>query len=169
MYHIVMPTVAKRLLRRLPYAATCLVVALAAGPAMGLAQSPAIPSYAVKSGETIRGTIANFNGAYTMYVRDVKGYVDNVTLHQGTVINPTGIRLQTGFPVSIIGHAAGTTFVADEIDTPVRYTTYRYYPYYGLGYGAYPYPYPYAYTPYFGIGFSYGWGWGWGGGWRRWH
>ncbi len=89
-----------------------------------------------------------------MYVRDVRGFVDHVTLRQGTVINPTGIRLQPGFSVTVTGHTSGSTFVADEIDTP-----YRFYGY------AYPYYYPYYYyPPYYGLSLGFGWGWGW----RRW-
>lgn len=33
-----------------------------------------------------------------MFVRDARGYLDNVTLHKGTIINPTGIRLEAGYP-----------------------------------------------------------------------
>ncbi|HUA07672.1 MAG TPA: hypothetical protein VMA98_00235 [Candidatus Acidoferrales bacterium] len=132
-------------------------IVLAGAPALGLAQgqqAPAMPSYAVGKVETIRGTIASFNGATTMYVRDVRGYIDNVTLHQGTVINPTGIRLQPGYSVTISGRTSGSTFIADEIDTP--------YHIYG-GYGYYPYP---VYPVYAGVGLRWGWGWGWG--WHRW-
>jgi hypothetical protein len=81
-----------------------------------------------------------------MYVRDKRGYVDNVQLHQGTIINPTGIQLQPGYPVTVAGRVNGNTFVADEIDTPFHYTPapvtyeYRAYPWYpapvvGLGWG----------------------------------
>jgi hypothetical protein len=137
-----------RALRVIPAAAVLLT--LASAPSVALAQNQ-MPSYAVRSGETIKGTISNFNGQYTMYVRDDRGYVDNVSLHQGTIINPTGIRLSPGFRVTVIGHTSGSTFVADEIDTPYR----------NYGY-AYPYYYPYYPYPYVGVGF--GWGWGW----RRW-
>ncbi|HTX55670.1 MAG TPA: hypothetical protein VMD47_01065 [Candidatus Acidoferrales bacterium] len=113
-----------------------------------------MPSYAVSKVETIKGTISSFTGRYTMYVRDKRGYVDNVTLHQGTIINPTGIRLQPGMSVTITGRPSGSTFLADEIDTP-----YHYYGY------AYPYPYYPYYGPYYGVGLRFGWGWG-GWGWR---
>jgi hypothetical protein len=116
-------------------------------PSLVLAQQSApMPPYAVGQDDVIRGTIANFNGATTVYVRDVHGYLDNVTLHKGTIINPTGIRLQPGFPVTISGHADGTTFVADEIDTPFHRTYAVYGP-------AYAYPV---------VGLGWGWGWhGW--------
>ena len=145
----------KRALRTLPAVAAS--ITLLGLPSLALAQP--MPSYAVRKVETIRGTISSFNGAYTMYVRDNRGYIDDVTLHQGTIINPTGIRLQPGFPVTITGRPNGSTFLADQIDTPYRIVYGYGYPYYGYGYG---YPYP-AYGP------SLGFGWGWGGrwGWRR--
>ncbi|HTU68905.1 MAG TPA: hypothetical protein VMF11_01175 [Candidatus Baltobacteraceae bacterium] len=138
---------------RVPAAAAAFI-SLAIIPAIALAQP--MPSYAVAKVETIKGTISSFNGATTMYVRDVHGYIDDVTLHQGTIINPTGIRLQPGYPVTITGRPDGRTFIADEIDTPFR-------SYYGY---AYPYYGPlYAYPPY---SLRLGFGWGWGGGWGRW-
>ncbi len=84
----------------------------------------------------------SFDGAYTMYVRDQGGYLDRVQLHQGTIINPTGIRLEGGMRVTVYGYPEGEVFVADEIDTP-----YHYRPHYP---NAYPYP---------GWGFGSGWGW----------
>jgi hypothetical protein len=106
------------------------------------------PSYARRE-DRIQGTISGFNGAYTVYVRDDRGYVDNVTLRNGTVINPTGLRLVEGQRVTIYGFAQGNTFVANQIDTPyTRWNAYGYapppppYPYY-------PYPYYYGYAPYY--------------------
>ncbi len=152
----------KQALRTLP--AVAAFIAFASAPVIGAAQQPppipsyAVPSYAVKGLETIKGTISSFNGTTTIYVRDVRGYTDDVTLHRGTIINPTGIRLQSGYPVTITGHPSGSTFVADQIDTPFR-------PVYGYGYPAYPY-YSYPYYPYPAYSLSLGWGWG-GWGWRR--
>jgi hypothetical protein len=124
-----------------------LALALAAAPLGTLAQTNApIPSYAHPAGETIKGTVRNFDGKYTMYVKDVHGYIDNISLRQGTIISPTGITLQTGFPVIITGHASGNTFVADEIVTPISIG-------YGYGYPYYPYPVAYAPYPYFSLGF----------------
>jgi hypothetical protein len=144
----------KQALRILPAVAAS--ITLLGLPAIGLAQEP-MPSYATTKVETIRGTVSSFNGTYTMYVRDVRGYIDNVTLHKGTIINPTGILLQPGFAVTISGRTSGSTFLADQIDTPYRVV-------YGYGYPYYPY-YPY---PAFNVGIGFGWGWGgWGGrGWR---
>lgn len=107
------------------------------------AQAPP-PSYAVHQ-ESIVGIVRSFDGQYTMYVRDQRGNLDRVELHQGTIINPTGLTLQSGMHVTVYGHPAGPVFVADEIDTPYRYM---------------PYPYPYAY-PYPAWGFGVNWGWGW--------
>jgi hypothetical protein len=144
-----MNTSVKRALRFFPALGASL--AFIFSPTLALAQqSASMPPYAVGKDDVIRGTIANFNGATTIYVRDVRGYIDNVTLHKGTIINPTGIRLQAGYPVTISGHADGTTFVADQIDTPFR-RVYAYGP-------AYVYPA-------LGFGWSSGWGWGWRG-WR---
>jgi hypothetical protein len=145
-----MITSVKRALRFFPPAAAPIALLLLA-PSIGLAQQsqslsmPSTPSYAVGKVDVIRGTISGFNGATTMYVRDTHGYIDNVTLHKGTIINPTGIRLEAGYPVTISGHPHGSTFVADQIDTPFR-RAYVYAP------AVYPYPYPYPIV---------GWGWGW--------
>ena len=76
----------------------------------------------------IHGRILSFDGAYALRVRDEKGYVDNVRLHQGTIINPTGLTLAPGMVVSIIGYNAGSYFAANEVDTP--YTYQAGYPYY---------------------------------------
>jgi hypothetical protein len=149
-YTAVMNSWVIRALRAIPAAAIFLALAI---PPTGSAQP--LPSYARPTGETIKGTISRFDGPTNMYVRDVRGYIDHVTLRQGTVINPTGIRLQPGFSVTVTGYNHGSTFVADEIDTPYHYYGYAY-PYY------YPYYYPY---PAYGLSLGFGWGWGrWG--WR---
>ena len=117
------------------------------------------PSYAVKM-DTIHGRIVRFDGHYALTVRDDRGYVDSVTLHDGTVINPRGLRLAAGMSVTIIGRPGGSSLLAYEIDT-------RYHEdgYYAPGYPVYPGYYPYAccYGPYYsvGIGFHLG-------GWRHW-
>jgi hypothetical protein len=146
MYASAMNSWVNRALRVLPAAAVFIAFAF---PGVGSAQP--LPSYATPPGETIKGTISRFDGPTNMYVRDVRGYIDHVTLRQGTIINPTGIRLQPGFSVTVTGRASGSTFIADEIDTPYRY---------------YGYAYPYYYYPsYYRVGLGFGWG-GWG--WRRW-
>jgi hypothetical protein len=116
------------------------------------AQAQGMPSYAkgtATGDETIQGRIASVDSKEHITIHDERGFIDDVSLHNGTVINPTGLTLAVGQPVRIYGHADGTTFAAVEIDT--RYGDAAY------AQDAYPYyPYPYAYYPY-----PY-WGWGWG-------
>jgi hypothetical protein len=172
-------------------AALSAVVALAL-PAMAGAQN-GYPSYAVGSQQSIKGTISSFDGQYSVLVQeDGKNYTDNVQMHEGTVINPTGIRLQPGMKVTVYGYANGSVFRADRIDTayPANYGYGGYpnggyggyggYPYGGYGgypYGGYGYGYPYGGYPYGGYGYGYpygGWspfwgiGIGWFGGWWGW-
>ncbi|MFY9664304.1 MAG: hypothetical protein WAK19_07605, partial [Candidatus Cybelea sp.] len=99
------------------------------------------PTYANRP--SIKGTISGFDGQWTVYMHDQKGYTDHITLHQGTIINPTGIKLLEGMKVTIYGQADGSTFQADRVD--VAYSPYSPYygsdgsPAYGYGYGGYPY------------------------------
>lgn len=115
-------------------------------PVHAWAQSPApqptIPSYArtpaPSSEETIGGSILSFQGKYGIQLRDDRGFNDNVQMHQGTIINPTGISLAAGMRVSIMGHSNGSVFAANQIDVayppPGRrayapvYPPYPYYP-----------------------------------------
>src|ERR1700730_1509139 len=124
-------------------ALVALVALAAATPLRALAQN--VPSYAeaplADGEENIHGRIVSFNGAYDLRVRDNRGYTDDVMLHQGTIINPTGITLEPGMVVSILGYNAGSYLAANEIDTP--YTFYSGVPYwqghpwnyYGSSYG----------------------------------
>lgn len=119
-----------------------------------LVASAQVPSYADPgdngggSGDAqIRGRILSFDGAYSVQVRDDKGYVDNVQLHPGTIINPTGITLSSGMVVSVLGYNQGPSFAANEVDTP--YTYYGGTPYY-LGH-----PWNY-YGPTIGLSFFFG-------------
>ena len=133
-----------------------LVTAALAAISLPAAAQASLPSYATGStDETVRGTIASVNGPKAITVRDDRGFIDNVTLHQGTIINPTGLTLAPGQKVTILGHADGAAFSANQIDTP--YQTY------GVGYYGYGYPYyggfGYAYRPYpiyGGVGFGFG-------------
>lgn len=146
----------QRALRLAPLATAA---ALSLLPLAALAQ-PSIPSDVTRE-EVIKGTISGFNGAYTVYVRDNRGNVENVTLRQGTIINPTGVRLSEGQRVTVIGFAHGNTLVANQIDTPYGISPPPYYgppppypyPYYG-GYYGYGYPAPayYPYGPFFSLG-----------------
>lgn len=114
------------------------------------AQPAKLPSYA-SGEEVIRGRIAFIDGKYHLRVRDDRGFVDNVTLHDGTVINPTGLRLSPGQSVTIMGHNGGKSFAANEIDTPYANYGYPAYAYPPYPYGYYPYPYP----PYPAFGFGF--------------
>ena len=125
--------------------AALLSVAALAAPLAAFAQqtaaapAPPPPSYArpaVNGEETIQGRIASLNGKYNLQVRDDRGFVDNVELHQGTVINPTGLQLQPGMTVTIMGYNRGPVFAANEIDTPyMSYGAVPVYPPYSVGIG----------------------------------
>jgi hypothetical protein len=155
-----MESKSKTILRAL-LAATVLASTLL--PIGARAQNGSVPSYATRE-ESIQGTISGFNGAHTVFVRDDRGYVDNITLRDGTVINPTGLRLATGQRVTVYGFTQGNTFVANQIDTPYsKYpAAYAYGPppaYYAYpGYYGYPYPYygPYYYGPSVRVGLYFG-------------
>jgi hypothetical protein len=161
------------------------VFALALPAAPMTAWAAGLPSYATGD-ETIHGRIVSIDGTYGLHLHDDRGFIDNVTLHDGTVITPTGVTLVIGQIVTIHGHAAGNAFAADEIDTPyddgpaaapaggdIPYAgdvdSYPYagdvdaypYPYAAYPYGAYPCAYVdyYACSPYgapFGIFFGFG-------------
>jgi hypothetical protein len=120
-----------------------------------------VPSYArplPAPDQQVRGRVTGFDGAYSLTVRDERGYIDNVQLHQGTIINPTGLTLAPGMVVSVLGYNAGGYFAANEIDTP--YTFYGGVPYY------YGHPW-YYYGPSISLGFFFGSGGWWHGGYYR--
>lgn len=137
---------------RLGFAAAALAGALG----IPYAAQAAIPSYAAGE-ESIHGSVVGFDGKYDMTVRDDRGFTDRVQLHDGTVINPTGLRLSGGMTVTVYGHNSGSSFSANEIDTPYH-RTYAYgYPAYGTyaPYGPYPYYYGGYYGPYGGARFGF--------------
>jgi hypothetical protein len=144
MKHSLQAAAAAAVLALVPFAAP-LGAAAQAGPPPGppAGQGPA-PSYATRSGDQqIAGTIVGFDGKYGVKLRDRRGYLDNVVMHQGTVINPTGLPLQNGMRVTIFGYNAGSAFAANEIDAQVP---------------------PVVVVPRPAIGLGVGFGWGW----RRW-
>lgn len=117
---------------------------LAAGVVAGAASAPAlaavpsaVPSFAQPASAAdarISGTVASVPGKYQLQVHDRRGFLDNVELHPGTVINPTGLALEPGMPVTIYGRPAGAQFIADTIDTPYTAVVYPYpLPYWGPG------------------------------------
>jgi hypothetical protein len=120
------------------------LVLVTAAPVNALAAA----NYAAQPGPHIQGTIASITGKYSIEVRTPSGMLDNVSLHQGTIINPTGITLEPGFRVRIYGYPDNGAFVANEIDTPYHYNQVGYVPapYWGAGYWGAPYWGP-AYWP----------------------
>ena len=131
-------------------AALFLAAPIAANAQITSGGPPNGPSYAAPAANPdaqIHGRILTFDGAYALQVKDEKGYVDNVQLHQGTIINPTGLTLAPGMVVSIMGYNAGSSFAANEIDTP--YTFYSGAPYYA----GHPWNY---YGPSVSLGFFFG-------------
>ncbi len=122
--------------------------------ALPVAAQAQVPSYGQGGGdESVHGRVASFDGAYGLRVRDERGYIDNVELHPGTIINPTGITLAPGMVVNILGYNSGSYLAANEIDTP--YTYYGGVPYYA----GHPWNY---YGPSISLGFFFG-----NGGWWR--
>jgi hypothetical protein len=129
-----------------------LVAALAlAGLVIAPMTAPAqdLPSYArpapYNQDQAVRGRIDSIDGTFHITVRDERGYLNSVELHQGTIINPTGLTLAPGMSVTILGYGQGNTFFANEIDTPYTY--------------AGPVPAPVYYGPgwwYPGFGYGYG-------------
>jgi hypothetical protein len=119
--------------------------------ALAIAALPGIAS----ADEEIQGTVQSINGTWNITVLDVNGYLDNVGLHQGTIINPTGLTLAPGMSVTILGYADGNVFEANEIDTPYQYSGPAPVPiYYGPGWW---YPgYTYGYGPSFSLVLAFG-------------
>lgn len=79
---------------------------------------PIAASAAVPGESQLHGRITAFNGRYDVHVQTRSGEIDDVTLHQGTIINPTGLTLRPGMRVTILGNRDGGSFDANEIDTP---------------------------------------------------
>lgn len=147
--------------------AAVMLASILVAPLAAVAQDE--PSYAQQSAEAagverIQGRIISFDGGYNLQVRDERGFMDRVQIHQGTIINPTGITLAPGMVVSIIGENDGDYFSGDEIDTP--YTIYGGVPYYqshawnyygtGLALGLYFGSQDWWHGSYFS-GYHYGW------------
>jgi len=109
----------------LPFSITTLPASAQAPPTYAREQAAA----AAGDDAQIRGRVSGFDGGYNLRVTDENGYADNIELHEGTIINPTGLTLEPGMVVSILGYNAGSYFAANEIDTP--YTYEGDVPYYG--------------------------------------
>lgn len=118
-----------------------------------------IPPYAAAPAQDqqIHGRIESIDGTFNLTVRDDNGYLDNIQMRQGTIINPTGLTLAAGMVVTVIGYPSGQVFNAVEIDTPYSYAGPAPTPaYYGPGWW---YPgFAYGYGPSFSLGFVVGFG-----------
>jgi hypothetical protein len=94
--------------------------AIAAALVLPVGASADALSYAKPSADrTVQGVISSINGKYGLTVHDDRGFLDNVTMHQGTVINPSGLRLAPGMRVTIAGYTNRATFDANRIAGPV--------------------------------------------------
>lgn len=94
------------------------VLALAAAAVHAPASAQALPPYATVLGTTvIRGVVIDYDGGDVLRLRDRLGYVDDVRLHQGTIITPVGQRLRPGMLVAIVGDPAAAVFEANAIRT----------------------------------------------------
>ena len=151
--------------------------ALASLAALSLpaAAQNSVPSYAMPGGETIHGTIASVNGS-ELTLRDDRGFVDRVAIHAHVAMHPADLQLAPDESVTIVGHADGRVFIADEIaltqSGPAAYgdpgdNGAAYAPDYAPAPIDYPYPYYYPYYPYYpyygygaSIGFFFGGGYG---------
>ena len=124
-------------------------------PSYGQPQGYGQPQYGQPQEETIHGRIYSINATFNITITDDNGYMDNVDLHQGTIINPTGLTLAPGMEVTIVGYGNGSAFEAMEIDTPYAYAgPAPVSEYYGPGWW---YPgYSYGYGPSFVLDFVFG-------------
>ncbi len=100
--------------------------------------------------QQIQGTVQSINSTFNITVLDSNGNLDNVELHQGTVINPTGLTLAPGMNVTVDGYDDGGQFDANVIQTPYQYSGPAPVPvYYGAGWW---YPgFAYGYGPSFSL------------------
>ena len=94
--------------------ASALAVAALMSPLTAHAQDLATnaPPGAGSNDQSVVGRIQSIDGKYHLTVLDQRGIVDSVDLHQGTVINPTGLSLATGMSVTVLGYDAGSSFNA---------------------------------------------------------
>lgn len=147
--------------------------------------------------EHIQGTISSYdrNGEdERLYLRDDRGFVDEVQLGHDTRVSPSGAQLEPGTRVRITGYNGGKWFDAvaievtggDEAAAPAQPSYAHPDPYGGYAsappayaypapypvyypYPVYAYPYPGYYGPAVRIGVRAGYGWrrGAGIGWHR--
>jgi hypothetical protein len=121
-------------INRIPLLKSVLGATLAAG----LLASPLAASAQVPGQQQIQGRVTSYDGHFDLHVQQPNGEVDDIQLHQGTIINPTGLTLAPGMTVTVVGLPRGNVFAANEIDTPYQ-ETYAYgyaTPYYGPYWGS---------------------------------
>jgi hypothetical protein len=133
---------------RTPFLTSVLGAALAAG----LLAAPLAASAEVPGQQQIQGRVTAFDGRFSLHVQQPDGEVDAIQLHQGTIINPTGLTLAPGMTVTVVGEPQGNVFAANEIDTPYQQTYAYATPYYG------PYWGPFLGYPQPGISVDFGYG-----------
>ena len=133
-------------------------IALSAAVTTALAAA-AGPSFAAASGPThtqVKGTIASISSKFDFEVQQKNGGYVPVHMHQGTIINPTGLTLQSGMQVTVLGISRGNAIAANEVNTPYHYTQQQYAPAPLYPYGAYNGFGPGIYgAPIYGYGFPY--------------
>ncbi len=146
---------------RTPIRSALLGLALAAG----VLAAPLTASADVPGQQQLQGRVTSFDGHYALRIQQPNGEVDAILLHQGTIINPTGLTLAPGMTVTIVGEPSGNVFAANEIDTPYQMTYAYGYPYDGpyalAGPASAPYFGPYwgpqlGYFPGYELGFGFG-------------
>jgi hypothetical protein len=89
------------------------VLAVLVLPVAAYADAPS--AVGASGGQTINGVISAVDGEHRLTLRVGRGLEDSVTLHRGTIINPTGLQLEPGMKVAIAGRADGNTFDAEKI------------------------------------------------------
>ena len=93
-----MNAIIKKYFRPVASAALAATFAVAALPLGASAQA---------EDQQIQGTVQSINSTFNITVLDSNGNLDNVELHQGTVINPTGLTLAPGMNVTVDGYDDG--------------------------------------------------------------
>jgi len=89
-----------------------------------IAAIPIAASAAVPGQEQLKGTVTAFNGKYSLHIENTKSKnVDAVQLHQGTIINPTGLTLRPGMKVTIL--APRVSMACSMRTKSIRRTTSR--------------------------------------------
>ena len=89
----------------------------AAGAALALLTLPLVASAQPFPNETIHGTVASWDGGEHLYVKDDRGFTDDIALGDQTAIRPAGTQLVAGMTVTITGYNAGHWFDAETIET----------------------------------------------------